>query len=223
VVNPRALFAATLCTIAVLVAVPAAHADGDPASDFLLSQHVFYGADVDTGSTPARQLAVLTRDADRKRFPIRVAVITQPYDLGAVQSLWRKPQQYASFLGQELSYSYRGRLLIVMPNGFGINHFKRPTTAERTVLAKLTVQATPVGLVRGGITAVQRLAATAGVKLAVPPASSLPPLNPPQATPQSPSSDSNRWRIIFSALAAVVSLALVVVYVLTGRKGRSES
>jgi hypothetical protein len=58
--------------------------------------------------------------AARARVPIRVAVIATPYDLGSVGALYRKPQRYARFLGQELSYVYKGRLLVVMPNGYGL-------------------------------------------------------------------------------------------------------
>ena len=35
--------------------------------------------------------------------------------------LWAKPQTYARFLGAELRFVYKDTLLIVMPQGFGIN------------------------------------------------------------------------------------------------------
>ena len=35
--------------------------------------------------------------------------------------LWAKPQVYARFLGAELRFVYKDTLLIVMPQGFGIN------------------------------------------------------------------------------------------------------
>ena len=50
-----------------------------------------------------------------------MAIIAKPDDLGSVTSLWREPQAYAHFLGLELSLAYKGRLLVVMPNGFGFN------------------------------------------------------------------------------------------------------
>jgi len=40
--------------------------------------------------------------------------------LGAIPSLFNKPNQYARFLGFELSAGFIGPLLIVMPSGFGI-------------------------------------------------------------------------------------------------------
>ena len=42
-------------------------------------------------------------------------------DLGAVPQLWGKPQTYARFLGAELRFVYKDTLLVVMPQGFGIN------------------------------------------------------------------------------------------------------
>ena len=42
-------------------------------------------------------------------------------DLGAVPQLWGKPQTYARFLGSELRFIYKDTLLVVMPQGFGIN------------------------------------------------------------------------------------------------------
>ena len=41
-------------------------------------------------------------------------------DLGAVGALWQRPQAYARFLGLELWLSYKGRLVVVMPNGVGL-------------------------------------------------------------------------------------------------------
>jgi len=51
-----------------------------------------------------------------------VAVISQPSDLGLIQSLWHKPQTYAEFLGKELFQfgHYSGTLVVSMPNGYGV-------------------------------------------------------------------------------------------------------
>ena len=50
-----------------------------------------------------------------------MAIISSRTDLGAVTGLWRQPRNYARFLGLELSLAYKGRLLVVMPNGIGFN------------------------------------------------------------------------------------------------------
>jgi hypothetical protein len=104
------------------VGVSAARANGDPASDVLPFKTVFYSSQEPTASAPGRALLQQTNAAVKKKFPIRVAVVYQQSDLGLIQSLWRKPQPYANFLGKELiSFGrYHGTLLVAMPNGYGV-------------------------------------------------------------------------------------------------------
>ncbi len=90
-------------------------------------------------------------------------MIWSDYDLGSVTALWKQPRRYARFLGVELGYYFKGRLLVVMPNGFGFNWPKHGTAAAYAELAKVPIQATPGGLATAATSAVQRLAAKAGV------------------------------------------------------------
>src|SRR5258708_15215737 len=100
-----------------------ARGDGDPASDVLIADRVFVGFD-DSMTTPAvRELLQLTAEARRKGLPIRVAVIREVTDLGAVPSLFGHAQRYATFLGQELRFAYHGTLVVAMggtPGGIGL-------------------------------------------------------------------------------------------------------
>ena len=64
-------------------AAPSARADGDPASDYLLTQKVFFPFDVKAPKAKQQQLVALVDEANSKGFPIRVAVIGSSYDLGA--------------------------------------------------------------------------------------------------------------------------------------------
>ena len=113
---------AVLLALAVLfVAAPAARADGDPASDYLLSQPTFLPPDAGIPTAYQNQLNQIVADAKANHYEIRVALIATPYDLGSVSVLNNKPKQYARFLGQELAFIYRGRLLVVMPNGLGVS------------------------------------------------------------------------------------------------------
>jgi hypothetical protein len=156
-----------------LAAPPLARADGDPASDYLLTQDVFFPFDAKVPTAQAGQLSALAASAKREGFPIRVALIATPYDLGAITALWGKPQPYARFLGQELSFVYKNRLLIVMPAGYGVYDNGRPVERDRAVLAKLPRPGTTgPELADAATTAVQRLAAAHVVKLALPPPSS---------------------------------------------------
>jgi hypothetical protein len=156
---------AVLVVLAALLAAPAARADGDPASDYLIGQKVFFPYDLKVAPTGQQQITALVDEANRAGYRIRVAMIWSSYDLGSVTSLWRRPKTYARFLGAELRYVYRDRLLIVMPNGFGFNRSGHPATKEYATLSKIAVQPGPAGFVDATRTAVQRLAAASGVKL----------------------------------------------------------
>jgi hypothetical protein len=157
---------AVVLAAAVLIAGAAAgvaRADGDPASDYLISQKVFFPYDAKIPASAQRELLATVQSANAQGFKIRVALIWTDYDLGAVTSLWKQPQRYARFLGVELSYYFKGRLLIVMPNGFGFNWPKHDTAAAYRTLGAIPVGNTPEAFVGAATTAVQRLAAQAGV------------------------------------------------------------
>jgi hypothetical protein len=206
----RALAAAAVAALAAIVAVTPARADGDPASDYLLSQNVFFPFNSKISSTLQEQLTGLTLDAKQKDYPIKVALIATPYDLGAITALWRKPQPYAKFLAQELAFVYRGRLLIVMPNGFGIYHLGHQTAKEKRVLSRLTVASGGNGMAGSAITAVKQLAAAKGVKV----------------VPRHVGSSSDRNthdRYVILLIVAGVLLVLVIVMPLRRRKAESPS
>lgn len=95
-------------------------ADGDPASDVLASAPVFVPGDAGIGPARQRQLTELVAEAARAGYPVRVAIIAGPADLGSVTALWRRPGAYARFLGEELSLVYHGELVVLMPQGFGV-------------------------------------------------------------------------------------------------------
>ena len=52
-------------------------------------------------------------------FQLKVAIIAQPRDLGAVPQFFDKPQSYAPFLQSEIAFNSKKPLLIVMPSGYG--------------------------------------------------------------------------------------------------------
>jgi len=113
----RLLVAAVVLLLAV---APAARADGDPAGDVLIQQNVFYGSKLDLRSKEAAQLMALTEQAKEKGYEIRVAALTVPEDLGAINYLWDDPTNYADFLTAEIQSVYRERTLVVMPSGLGL-------------------------------------------------------------------------------------------------------
>jgi MYXO-CTERM domain-containing protein len=153
-----------LCLAAV--ASQPARADGDPASDYLLAQRVFVPFDGKIPSAEAGRLAQLLHDGAARGYEVRVALITTQYDLGSVTSLWRQPQRYALFLGQELYFVYRGRLLVVMPNGYGVSRGGKPEPAMSKALDGLAPpRGGGAGFVTAAERAVRRLAGSSGVKL----------------------------------------------------------
>jgi hypothetical protein len=135
-----ALAALAAAVLAAAVCVPAARADGDPASDYLLVQNVYFPVQGPSGSAEStldQAADAVYAHGDR----VKVALIYDVQDLGAIPSLWDKPVQYAQYLGIELSYWYVGPLLVVMPNGYGIYDGGRSTAAEQQVLQDLPLSA----------------------------------------------------------------------------------
>jgi hypothetical protein len=160
----RALAAVALLCLATAAAAPVAWADGDPASDVLATQSVFLPQDAGASAAEQAELAGLLQEAHRSGFPIRVAVVASSADLGSVTALWRQPQSYARFLGQELSQVYAGPLLVVMPSGLGLYGFRDLKRSQSTAGAG----ATGTALATVAADAVQRLAAAAGHHLSRP-------------------------------------------------------
>jgi len=116
-----AVVLALVAVAAVLAAVrpPAAMGDGDPASDVLVYQPVFFP--YDQAPPPLqRELNGLVKSANQQGYKIRVAVIQSPRDLGSIPTLFGKPSVYARFLSSELSSIWRDRVLVVMPSGYGL-------------------------------------------------------------------------------------------------------
>jgi hypothetical protein len=197
--------AALLVAAAALSLPAAAQANGDPASDYLLGQSVFlpFNAKIDSG-TVERLQDVIT-GADKAGFKIKVALILTPYDLGTAFSLYRKPQQYAQFLGLELSFVYRDRLLVVMPNGYGFAVGGKPEARFNPVLKALPEPGRDATKeASAATTAVRRLASAAGYTIVVPKRGS-----------------ETRDRIVIAA-AAVAVLALVAAVVLLRRQRRLQ-
>jgi hypothetical protein len=191
-----------LVLLVFALAAPLAHADGDPASDYLYTQKVFVPFDVAKQPGP---LAADIEGATKAGFTIRVAVIGSAYDLGSVPSLWRKPQLYARFLGAELAFVYKQRLLIVMPNGFGFYWKGHPATREYATLAKIHIAHGNPGLLTAARDAVHALAADANVDVQ--------PLAAPRST-------TGRDRAIIAIAAlALIAAALAGRVALRRRRG----
>lgn len=152
--------------LAVLMGSAAsAAADGDPASDVLAVQKLFLPADANIPVTQQLQLSALLRDSASKGYPLRVAIVGTESDLGSVTALWRQPETYARFLAKELALVFHGTVLVVMPNGYG-TALTAPRTRHASGETRLPLPGRHLG--SAAITAVGRLAASAGTPVAVP-------------------------------------------------------
>lgn len=165
-----ATLALTAAVVAVLVSiflVRDALADGDPASDYLITQQTFLPLSENVSLSLEGEFTRLVDDAKAKGFPLKVAVIAKPTDLGAVPSLFGTPQRYASFLGQEDFYFWKQELLVVMPHGYGLYKAHGLPAADRKVIARLRPPKTADadGLVLAAERAVRALAARRGLTL----------------------------------------------------------
>jgi heme A synthase len=159
----RARFA-TIALVALLIATALpfqARADGDPASDVLLGQNVYYPYSPAVSASLQKTLDAATAAAAKAHFPIKVAIIGQPVDLGVIPSLFGQPQKYANFLDQEISFQTRQPLLVVMAAGFGVQGLPGPATAAVGQLQKPASGSTDE-LAKAATAAVAKLAAAAG-------------------------------------------------------------
>jgi hypothetical protein len=193
------LLQTVIALLLVAILLPAAGlADGDPASDTLLAENVFYPYSATVSPSLQRRLDAETTAAARARFPIKVAIIASPTDLGVITQLFLQPQTYAEFLEQEISYQQKQLLLVVMPSGYGVQGLGPAATLAAASLAK------PAGgqtddLTRAAIAAVTKLAAAAGH-----------PIGPSVASASS-GGGSTTLTLVILALAAVGTAALVIV------------
>ena len=154
-----------LLTAVALVAVPAARADADPASDVLYTQRIylpFFGTKVSPERSEALRQTVAAAWA--KGYKVKVALIPGENDLGGVYQLFGKPQTYANFLGRELVFLYKGLLVTVMPQGFGVYQYKKPVAREQAALKAIPIGEGADGLAEAATLGIARLA---GVKAAV--------------------------------------------------------
>jgi hypothetical protein len=194
-------------------------ADGDPASDYLIYQPVFTPLHPPSAALTARLIG-LANAAKEDGFPIRIAVIQAPIDLGAVPQLLGRPATYARFLGAELRFSYRGRLLVVMQHGYGYTKDGRPVSGAAELLRSIAHPSgsSPDQLTAAAIVALRRIAAAAGHPL---PAQPPLPHTPQQGAADTPASSflrRNVWMIVVGALIGASSITWVAILVVRLRR-----
>jgi len=153
--------------LALLVAAPLAHADADPASDWLLQRFVFIPPDAGVSGGDVSRLTSELQSLQKKGYTLHVATIPTRYDMGAVTVLFNRPHEYAPFLSQELRFLYKGRVLVVMKNGYAIARDGKRDPTEQKVVDALPLPTAMQGPPLAAATerAIRRLAAHSGFKV----------------------------------------------------------
>jgi hypothetical protein len=228
----RRLTAALAAVLVVAAAAPAAgpaaaFADGDPASDVLVYQPVFFPYKPAPHALQ-RHLAGLVRSANQQGYRIRIAIIQSRRDLGSVPALFGTPTVYARFLSSELSSIWRDRVLVVMPNGYGLAqdaHLVRSASGverikastkgpDAAVLRHLARPAgsSPAALVKAAERALRALAARHDVALVA-------------VSPRQPASggSSGQNRVLAAAVSAAVGLTAGLLWYLWRTRPRRTS
>jgi hypothetical protein len=191
-----------------------AFADGDPASDVLLGENVFYPYQPPTSKALQTTLNAETAAAKKAGFPIKVAIIGSPVDLGVIPDLFGKPQPYATFLDQEISFRTKQPLLVVMAAGYGSQGLDAAGTKAVSTLA-LPAGKTSDDLTKAAIAAVAKLAAASGHPLKGVPGVA-------DASGGSGGSSSTAILVaVLAVLALLTAVALVVVRRRQAAAGRS--
>ena len=151
----------TAVLLAAMLVPAVAAADGDPASDVLLGESVFYPYQPPVARSLQRTLDAETAAAKRAGFPLKVALIASPIDLGVIPDLFGKPQKYADFLDQEISFQGKQPLLVVMAAGYGVQGLTGP---PKLAVAGLPAPKgkTSTDLARAAIAAVAKLSSASG-------------------------------------------------------------
>jgi hypothetical protein len=232
----RRLAAAAVAVLVVAGAVLAAgpgptraFADGDPASDVLVYQPVFFPYKPAPHALQSH-LVGLVRSANQQGYRIRIAIVQSRRDLGSVPALFGTPTVYARFLSSELSSIWRDRVLVVMPDGYGLAqdaHLVRSASGverikastkgpDEAVLRHLARPAggSPAALVTAAERALRALAARHDVALVAAPAHK----------PASGGGSSSQNRTLAAAVSAAVGLTAGLLWFLwRTRPGRAST
>lgn len=200
--------------LAGVLAPAGALADGDPASDVLLGENVFYPYSPPVAQAIQNALNAQTAAANRAGFPIKVALIASPVDLGVIPDLFGKPQKYADFLDQEISFQAKQHLLVVMPAGYGVQGLGPAATSAVASLPK------PAGkqsddLARAAIAAVAKLADASGHPLKASAGTT-------STSHSSGGGSSSTTGIVIALVAAAVFTAGALVFVTARRRAEAR-
>jgi MYXO-CTERM domain-containing protein len=103
----------------------------------------------------------LLKTTRKAGFPLKVAIVAQQKDLGAVPQFFGRPQSYAPFLQSEIAFNSKKPLLVVMPAGYGVAAM--PAGSENALKGLAPPKsASGQDLGRAAVTAIVKLSGSAG-------------------------------------------------------------
>jgi hypothetical protein len=165
---------ALIAALAVIASPANARADGDPASDILLQQDVYYPYAPKTSLLLRKALDGLLKRTRAAGYPLKVALIQTRSDLGSYPQMFSDPQRYANLLAQELATITHGRaksqvhLLVVFPSGFAGSGLGTKVN-EALAPVRVNAEAQADGLAQAALEASARLATANGHRTPIPP------------------------------------------------------
>ena len=199
----RVLVLAVTALVAATTAA-SAQAHGDLASEYLVDHDVFLPVHSSVPASTVASLASVLGAAAHDRLPVKVALIAKPADLGRRTSFFGHPQRYAQWVTEDMYADYHGRLLVVMPDGYGASVGGGPDpTLARAASRLAPAGAHPVAMVRAAIAAVRNLAAANGHALAAATAR-------PAGHASTTARDRVKIAVILAALLLVVAAGSIV-------------
>ena len=106
-----------------------------------------------------RELQSTIEQANAGGFPVRVALILDRTDLGAVPQLFGHPVQYVKLLSAELYYAWKGALIAVQPSGIGVQNLK-PLAPAQALADTIVIRepSTADGLAQAATDTIRKLA-----------------------------------------------------------------
>jgi hypothetical protein len=105
------------------------------------------------------QLQSTIVQATKGGFEVRVALILDRTDLGAVPQLFGHPVQYVKLLSAELYYAWKGPLIAVQPSGIGVQNIKPLAPAQDVAdTIAITNPSTADGLAQAATATIRKLA-----------------------------------------------------------------
>jgi hypothetical protein len=208
---------AALIALTVLALAPgAALADGDPASDVLLAQDVYYPYAPKASKPLTTALDRLLKRVRAAGYPMKVALIETSADLGAYPNLFGDTQSYANLLAKEIAFNSHPHLLVVMPSGFaGDNLGDKVDSALRGI--SVNADAKSDGLVQAALAAVARIASSNGHPTPVPAAATA-----ALASSKASSKRSTPSALVYGGPVLLVLLAIAALLLLRRHEGEDE-